>query len=200
MKARRVVALGCLMAAMTSLAGCGLPVDASPQPIPPSEVPPALTVTNTTVISTPVVHGSIRESIYLIAPDGTQLIEADRYLRPPPTAQGVLDALEGGPTPREFDEGIGNAIPTTANLVVQGLSNGDLTVQLDSSYLNLLPDQAPLYFAQIVWSVTALPTIKEVFFVYGGLAVPPEIGNGSQATTDYGVNRSDYDQLAPAPG
>jgi len=181
------------------LAGCGLAVDASPRPIPSSEIPLALTVPNTTVLSTPVVHGSIRVAMYLIAPDGTQLVQTYRYLRPPPSPQEVLDYLEAGPTPVESDQGILSAIPATANLIAAGpVSNGDLTVQLDPSYQSLLPDQAPLYFAQIVWSVTSLPTIKTVFFESDGIAVLPEIGNGSLAA-DMGVDRADYSQLAPTP-
>ncbi len=195
MKLRRL-ALACLALAVTTLAGCGLAVNNSPQPIPPSEIPLALTVPNTTVLTTPIVHGSIRVAIYLIAPDTNQLLDAYRYLRPPPSPQELLDALEAGPTPVESDQGILSAIPATANLVAGSFSNGDLTVQLDPSYQSLLPDQAPLYFAQIVWSLTSLPAVKDVYFEFDGVAVPPEIGNGSLAT-NMGVTRADYNQLAP---
>jgi hypothetical protein len=197
-KLPRLVALGCLALALATLGGCGLAVEASPQPIPTSEIPLALTVPPTAVLSTPVVHGSLRVAIYLIAPDGSQLVETYRYLRPPPSPQELLDALQAGPTPVESDQGIESAIPATANLIYGGLSNGDLTVQLDPSYQTLLPDQAPLYFAQIVWSLTSLPTVKNVFFESDGIAVLPEIGNGSLAA-DMGVDRADYNQLAPSP-
>ncbi len=42
MRLRRLAVLGCLAVALASAAGCGLSVDALPQPIPSDEVPPAL--------------------------------------------------------------------------------------------------------------------------------------------------------------
>ena len=42
MNLRRVARLGCLAAAVSVCAGCGLPVESSPQSIPPGQMPLAL--------------------------------------------------------------------------------------------------------------------------------------------------------------
>ncbi|MGA3352335.1 MAG: GerMN domain-containing protein [Acidimicrobiales bacterium] len=197
MKNGRLAALGALAVALASLAGCGLPVDTSPQAIPSSEMPLALIATNTTQAPNPIVHGEVQVPIYLISPDGTQLVVRDAYVHPPITPQNVLDALQQGPTAEDYDAGIQSAIPPTADLVSGGVSDGLMTVDLDSSYQSLLPNQQADYFAQIVATLTCLPTVtKGVNFYYNNSAVEPVVGNGSIANA-YIVNRNDYEQLAP---
>ena len=198
MRSRRVAVFACLGLVLATMAGCGLPVDSSPQAIPTEEVPVALSISNTTQPSGPVRPGGIPVPIYLLAPDGTQLVKAIRYLKPPPTEQEVLDALEAGPTAREFDQGIQSTLPATADLVAIGPTDGLITVQLDSSYESLLPQQAPYYFAQIVWSVTSLPGVHGVIFEYQSDDFPPVVGNGSISPIPI-VYRYNYSQLAPAP-
>jgi len=199
MKLRSALGLGCLGVALAAAAGCGLPVDASPVPIPSSQIPPALSEPSTTQ---PVVNVKlgIPITIYLIAPDGDQLIKETRLVPKPLTPQKVLVALDEGPTPREIDQGITTAIPPSASLISGGVDpDGLLRVELDSSYGSLLSEQQALYFAQIVWTVTSpdLPYVRDVAFEYQSAFVEPEIGNGSQ-WTQFVVHRSEYEQVAPA--
>ena len=84
MTPRRLFALGCVTVVLATLAGCGLPVDSSPQAIPADEVPVALSVSNTTQPSGPVRAGGIPVPIYFLSPDGTQLEKRwSAHLRPP---------------------------------------------------------------------------------------------------------------------
>ncbi len=195
MRFRRIAVLVCLAAVMTAVASCGLPVDNSPQAIPADEMPLALSEPNTTIPSISRLLGSIPEEIYLLGPDA-QLVGRIRYLRPPPTPQEILDALDAGPDPTELDQGIQSAIPSSANLTAGGLNGGILTVVLDPSFGSLRPGQATYEFAQIVYSVTSLPQVHGVLFEYAGAVILPVIGNGSIATS-YIVHRSDYAQLVP---
>jgi hypothetical protein len=195
MRLARFAALGCLALVMTAFAGCGLPVDSSPQAIPTDEMPLALSEPNATVPSVSRILGSIPEEIYLLGPDA-QLVARIRYLRPPPTPQEMLDALEAGPSPTELDQGIQSAIPSSANLVAGALTGSDLTVVLDSSFGSPRPGQATYEFAQIVYTVTSLPQVHGVLFEYDGAIIQPVIGNGSFATS-FVVYRSDYAQLVP---
>ncbi len=195
MRLGRFVALGCVSLAMTAVAGCGLPVDSSPQAIPADEMPLALSEPNATVPSVSRILGSIPEEIYLLGPDA-QLVARIRYLRPPPTPQEMLDALEAGPSPTELDQGIQSAIPSSANLVAGTLAGGNLTVVLASSFGSPRPGQATYEFAQIVYTVTSLPQVHGVLFEYGGAIIQPVIGNGSFAAS-FVVYRSDYAQLGP---
>ena len=196
MKLRRLAVLGCLGLALAAVAGCGLPVDALPQPIPSDEVPSAL-LAPTSTIATPTNHGSrIPVAVYFVAPDGTQLVKTTQWVIPKITPQKLLDALDGGPTSIEFDQNIQSALPPDAGLVSGGVTNGVLVVYLDQSYESLLPNQEPLYFAQIVWTATSLIGVKSLVFYYNEATVAPVLGNGSIAPA-YLVARCDYAQLAP---
>jgi hypothetical protein len=178
-----------------AVAGCGLPIDNSPQAIPADEMPLALSESNATIPSVSRLLGSIPEEIYLLGPDA-QLVGRIRYLRPPPTPQGMLDALETGPAPTELDQGIQSAIPSSANLIAGAQTGGVLTVVLDSSFGSPRPGQATYEFAQIVYTVTSLPQVHGVLFEYGGAIIQPVVGNGSFATS-FVVHRADYAQLVP---
>jgi spore germination protein GerM len=195
---RWLVTLAGLVALTTVAAGCGLPVNSSPQAIPSNEIPVALSEPNSTVPGFLRVHNTVPVPIYLLA--GTDLTKTYRYLRPPLKPQEVLDALEAGPSPVEYDQGIQSAVPAGADLVAGVLSAGVLIVVLDPTFTSLLPGQAPYYFAQIVYSVTSLSDIDGVVFEYNGAIIQPVLGDGSIATNfaeNYVVHRSDYEQLAP---
>lgn len=198
---RRIAALGALTVALGTMAGCGLPVDASPVPIPSSAIPPALTTAPST-LPNGTLHVGVPVSLYMIAPDGDQLIKVTRYVRAPLDPQKILDALEDGPTQSEIAENITTAVPPTADLVSDGIDqDGLLRVNLDPSYLSLLTQQDVFYFAQIVWTMVNpddLPDVRGIAFQYGSTYVEPEIGNGSQ-WVGYVVTRSQYKQMAPQP-
>jgi hypothetical protein len=197
MNLRHWAVFGCLMVALAGVAGCGLPVDATPQPIPSDEIPPALGATPTSTTPATTHHGEIPVPVYFIAPDGTQLVRETQYVLPKLTPQKVLTALSQGPTSTEFDQDIQSALPPNAQLLSGGVTNGVLEVYLDTTYESLPLDQAPLYFAQIVWTATyALPGVKSLVFYYNNATVAPLLGNGSIAPA-YLVDACDYQQLAP---
>ena len=195
MRFRRLLVLGCLAVVMTAVASCGLPIDSSPQAIPANEMPLALSDTSATIPSISRLLGSIPEEIYLLGPDA-QLVGKIRYLRPPPTPQEMLDALEAGPAPTELDQGIQSAIPPSANLIAGALNGGVLTVVLDSSFGSPRPGQATYEFAQIVYTVTSLSQVRGVLFEYGDAIIQPVVGSGSFAA-GFVVRRADYAQLVP---
>jgi spore germination protein GerM len=180
---------------MTAVAGCGLPIDNSPQAIPANDMPLALSEPNSTVPGSSSTHGSIPVEVYFLGPDA-QLVGEIRYLRPPPTPQEVLDVLVAGPSPREYVEGVQSAIPSSADLVAGDMAGGVLDVLLDTSFGSLRPGQEPYEFAQVVYSLTSLPEVHGVLFEYEGSLIQPEVGTGALATGDV-VYRSDYKQLAP---
>jgi spore germination protein GerM len=181
---------------MALSAGCGLPVNSSPQAIPLGQVPSALNVTKPNASGLSRAHGTVAVPVYFIASTGDSLTKAHRYLHPRITAQKVLDALAAGPSLKEFDEGIQSAIPTRSNLVATGVNDGVLTIGLDSSFESVPAGQTTYYFAQIVYSITSITGITGVRFEYDGALIPAEVGNGSIGT-DYVVHRDDYKQLTP---
>jgi hypothetical protein len=180
---------------MTVIAGCGIPVDSSPQAIPADEMPLALSEPNSAGPSISRLLGSIPEEVYFLGPDA-QLVARVRYLLPPPTPQKMLIALDTGLSPSELDQGIQSAVPYSADLTASPVTSGIVTVTLDASFGELRPGQATYEFAQIVYTVTSLPDILGVLFQYNSEIIQPEVGNGSIAT-NFIVHRADYAQLAP---
>ena len=196
MTIRRIVGLGCVLAALSAAGGCGLPVQGSPQAIPVGELPLSLRETSQTAPAlTPKIRDAAPVFVYLLGADD-QLIRVVRYLHPPATPQKILDVLEDGPSPSELNLGIQSVIPPTADLVAGSLSGGVLTVLLDSTFGSLSPGRATYEFAQIVYSVTSLPSVRGVLFEYNGGKIEPETGDGSIAS-NFVVGRADYKQLAP---
>ena len=126
MNLRHWAVFGCLMVALAGVAGCGLPVDATPQPIPSDEIPPALGATPTSTTPATTHHGEIPVPVYFIAPDGTQLVRETQYVLPKLTPQKVLTALSQGPSSAEFDQDIQSALPPNAQLLSGGVTNGVL--------------------------------------------------------------------------
>jgi len=194
MNLKRALALGSLAAAISAVAGCGLPLDSSPRAIPVGQIPLALRETLPTAPPiSPRFHGSTPTEIYLLGPD-SRLVAVSRYVSAPPTPQKILYTLAAGPSVAESNLGIQSAIQPAASLRAGPLTAGTLTVLLDSTFGTLRPGEETYEFAQIVYSVTSLANVRGVLFKYEGGDIDPEIGNGSIAS-DYVVNRSDYRQL-----
>lgn len=195
MSRRLAAATACVVAAMGLLAGCGMPTDGSARPIPSSEIPAALFASPPATAAPPTTlqpnHGT-PTSIYFFDVS-LVLVPQQRELRAPLTLQGILNALDDGPTGNEFKLGIQTFIPVGAHLLGIGVKRQTATVGLDSSFSSMDLTQTINAFAQIVYSVTALDGVHSVRFEYGGTAFPAEIGNGQIVYTP--VTRHDYAQL-----
>jgi spore germination protein GerM len=181
-------------AALATAAGCGLPVSKTPQAIPAGEIPVALREISQPPPPPHKVTDSTPVDIWLLGADN-RLVGVTRYIRSPATPQKILQSLEAGPLYSELNVGIHSAIPPIAKLGAGPLSGGVLTVYLDTTFGSLPPGQATYEFAQIVYSVTSLPAVTGVLFVYEGAELQPEIGTGAIAPTNV-VNRADYQILA----
>ena len=200
-KLRGWLGLGCIAVGLATMAGCGLPVDASPVPIPSSQLPPALSEPSATqpTVNPQVGHAGCH------LPDRARRRPAhpgDQLRSQGPardTPEVCSTPFARAPPESEIDLDITTAIPPSANLISGGVdADGLLRSSSTRATGRFFPSRQALYFAQIVWTVTSpdLPYVRGVAFEYQDAFVEPEIGNGSQ-WTQYVVHRSEYEQMAP---
>lgn len=137
-------------------------------------------------VGSPVSSGTTVVSLYFLR-DG-KLATARRTL--PKTQQigtAALNALKQGPNDAEQTAGLTSAIP--GNLTLQGLkiANGVATADVAGVTASNLPPEAAQ--AQVVYTLTQFPSIKQVQFSVSGMPVP-------SAGHTYG--RSDFEDVLPA--
>lgn len=164
----RRLAVTIALAALAVLAGCGIPVSASPHLLSKSVVPEALLQSP----SPPPVSDHTEKStelpidIYLVQASSGDLVAVPRFIAKPATAQEVLDQLEGGPLSTEYHAGDESAISTYSHLLVVGRTvHHVVTVELDQSFSQLRGDAPIDELGQIVWSLTGAPLDPRVHAV-----------------------------------
>lgn len=190
---RRVLAL---VAATVLLAGCGVPGDDSPRPLDEDAVPFDLLAptAETTTISTPSVFAdTVRVAVFLADADG-KLQEVRRQVTTPMTVAKVVEALLAGPSETESSR-LATAITSGTELLgIEGPSEGLVTVDLSRDVLDITGRQQILALAQVVWTVTALPSVDRVLFEFEG--EPTEVQNGNGTLTSSPLSRLSYGDLA----
>jgi hypothetical protein len=112
------------------------------------------------------------------------------------TPAAALEQLVEGPTRAEAASGIRTALAPEVVGVDQELPAGVTTVSVTRGFTALTGGNQLLAVAQIVWTLTDLPTVTAVRFALDGspVEVPTDAG-----LTDRPVTRDDYRSVAPAP-
>lgn len=190
---KRVLAL---VAATVLLAACGVPGDDSPRPLDGDAVPFDLLAptAETTTTSTPSVFAdTVRVAVYLADPEG-KLQAVRRPVTTPATVAKVVESLLAGPTEEESSH-LSTAITSGTELLgVDGPSDGLVTINLSRDVLDITGRQQILALAQVVWTVTALPSVDRVLFEFEG--EPTEVQNGNGTLTSSPLSRLSYGDLA----
>lgn len=157
-----------VLIASALLAGCGIPLQASPQPIPDGSIPaplalPTPTVTEEGVTEEPTeVPDPIYEEVRLwfVRDEGLAAVEA--LLPEPVSAEFLLQSLAVGPTPAESETGL----RTVARDPLTGLSLvnveiapddesiGSIDVSLSQAFKALPPSEQVLLLGQVVLTLT----------------------------------------------
>jgi hypothetical protein len=150
------------IALAVGLGACGVPADSGARMLSSSEMPKALSVipVATTGPTTPADtgHGFVDVPVFFLFANDSELREVSTAAHQPVTLQTVLQALEDGPTTKEYAEGYTTAIPSNTNFRVIGHSvRGVLHVALDSTYYNLSEPLAILEIAQVVYTLAKAP-------------------------------------------
>jgi len=83
------------------------------------------------------------------------------------TSRLALTELLAGPTPVEARLGIGNAIPAETTFEINGIADGVAIVSFSAGFFSGGADIVLLRKAQVVFTLTQFPTVRQVGFLMG---------------------------------
>ena len=189
-------ALAVLVAVGAVVAACGVPTDDEPRAIETRNVPFALLAptAEATTTTQPSTTATERATIYLADADG-KLRAVRRSVASPATPARVLQALLAGPSDDEADSYSTAITSDTELLSVDGPDNGLVIVDLSRQLLDITGRSQILALAQVVFTVTALPSVDRVLFKFEG--EPAEVQNGNGTLTSSPLGRLSYRDLVP---
>ncbi len=173
---RAVVVLA--VAALTTLAGCGIQTDDAPRP---------LTVSTTTTVPRPTTTSGNSATALFVTRSGT-VVPVTKEL-PDQQARTVLDALVRLRPPDVGVKGASNAVPTGTEVLsvsrTGARSGSTLVVDLSGRFDRVVGPSRQLAVAQLVMTATGLPGVQKVRFSIDGnpVTVPtPEKGDAAEVT------------------
>lgn len=180
-RAHRRLVFGVL--ALLALTGCGVPLDAAPEPV---EIEPF----EASVVEPTPVEGLEAVPMYLVE-DGV-LVPVTRDLPPPRTVSSVLSSLLDGTTTPEERTGLRTSIPGETELIDVEMEGSTARIDLSRGFAAVGGDEELLAVAQIVLTVTELEEVDSVLFELEGVPTDVPLPNG--ALTDRPV-ADEYRQL-----
>ena len=200
MRRPRILLAGLVLAAVVAgAAGCGIPTEEDATLARAEDVPFDLLAeipeTTTSTINAPSGASLTRATIFLV--QGERLAPVDRDIAAPPSGEGVIEALERGPTRSEAALGLRSALVGADVMRSIGVSGGIASVDLGTGFTDIVGRDQIMALAQIVSTVTGLPGVGRVAFTLEG--VPVGVPRGDGAVTTESVSRDDYALLAPVP-
>ncbi|MGY1608436.1 GerMN domain-containing protein [Geodermatophilus sp. SYSU D00700] len=125
---------------------------------------------------------------------GAELTPVERRTDAATTAS-ALDELVEGPSRAEVGSGIRTALAPEVVGVEDVGPEGSATVAVTRGFAGITGGNQLLAVAQVVWTLTDLPTVTGVRFVVDG--VPVEVPTDA-GLSDRPVDRDDYRSVAPA--
>lgn len=190
MKAKPRALVLALVVASVGLSACGISPQADPQTVSAQEIPAGLvSPTTTTKPRAPTVY----VNVYLSTRQ--RLTAVARGVGEPASIAGALAALQRGPTTLESQEGLESPISTAGPLTLDRQVGDAVVVGIGPSFTNLSSREQLLAVAQIVYTVTAFPSVERVQLRIGGRIAAVPLPSG--ALSSQWLNRVDYAALAP---
>ena len=128
--------------------------------------------------------------------DGFDARPVIRTVDPPDVAGNAVQALIDGPTVAEQSADLSSAIPADTLLLGLTIQDGLATIDLSREFevgggsFNILSR-----LAQVVYTLTAFPTVDEVLFHLDGQ--PVDVFSGEGVVLDGPVDRDDYATILP---
>ena len=217
LRRRRALTALATLAVAAALSGCGIAVDAAPQPLPGNLLGNLENTPNTAGPTVSPHCGTNCVTIYLT--DGAGNLVATLRKLPHPlevthpveALQAALNELTAGPTYSELVQaGLGTYLPGPNSSDVEGgtqvapqLSvtelrpDGVVTVQLDQATADLNGYDLFEALGQIVWTLVSpqFPKVRGVLFFFGGGPFAALVAN--DIFTSDPVTRADYSQIRP---
>lgn len=194
-----VAALALAAAVAGAAAGCGIPAEKGATLARAEDVPFDLLAeipeTTSSTVGSPTGASTTTATIFLV--QGERLAPVERNVPAPPSGEGVIEALERGPTRSEAALGLRSALVGRDVMRSIGVSGGIASVDLGTGFTEIVGRDQIMALAQIVSTVTGLPGVGRVAFTLAG--VPVGVPRGDGAVTTESVSRDDYALLAPVP-
>lgn len=188
-----------LLTAATLAVSCsGGSTSTSPSPSPsPTAAPTATPSASPTPTSTPSAVPTTRAVVSAYFLHGERLQPVHRSVVGPGVGAAAVRALLAGPTAAERSAGLTTTVPTGTSLRGLDIAGGLATVDLSGRFATgggTLSMTARL--AQVVFTLTRFPTVRQVTFRLDGKAVTALGGEG--IIIDKPVGRDRFEELSPA--
>ena len=169
------------VAAVFSLAGCGVPVDKQPSALSRHGIPFDLLQPNpsTTTAATAPSPVEVPVQIFLIGPTGHLAAVTRAVSGSTPDLGTVLEALVAGPTDAESARGLQSALTTQTTILSATVAGGTATVNVGGTFGQLVGPPEIQAVAQVVFTATALPGVTGVTFELSGQPVQVPVASGA---------------------
>lgn len=179
--------------ALALSAGCGIPVDDHSRPLASDEIPSSVPgAALPAPAPAPAGERSISVEVFLIS--GSQLAAVGRQVPAPLTADKALTEVVRGPTPLERGRGLRSALPGSLRLLGTVAHDVPL-IDVTESLTGVDGEEQILALAQLVFTLTGLPTVNGVSFARDGRPVEVPTGDGELKRGPLG--REDFAAVAP---
>ncbi len=190
MRHGRTLSLGCLVAVM--LFGCGIPVEDRARPLPADMIPSSLPAHGPAPSSASGDRGSASADVFLVR--DSRLVRVGRQEWDPPSLEGAIAALLQGPTAAERADGVRTALTRPVRLAGT-VATGVPLIDVTDSFADVEVEEQILALAQLVFTLTALPSVDGVSFALDGRSV--EVPTGDGALKRGPIRREDFTAVAP---
>lgn len=196
----RVVLSCAALGAVLPVAGCGISADRRPQVIEAADLPADLLDPNpptSTTTSGSATKAVVTVYLLLRSGDTTRLAPVTREVADPSRAADRIKAVLATTLPNEQQLNLISSIPADTVLLdtSAGATDNELIVNLSGALFDVQGKELANAFAQLVWTVTELPGIRQVRFKVDGQAYRAPNAEGIEQ--DGAVTRGDYNALAP---
>jgi spore germination protein GerM len=181
--ARRLAVIVVLAALPLATAGCGVDEEASAhrisrQAVPPELLEPATTTTTTTTPPAVTVTTAPLQSVTLYYVRADRIVRVQREVDTTLATLGLLTLLSTAPAASDAATGMRTALPPKAVTSVS-VSGGIAAVDLATPFTEGSARDQTFAFAQITYTLTALPGVGLVSFTLNGAHVDVPGGDGS---------------------
>lgn len=166
------------------IAGCGIPVDESPETFMLPDV-------GSDIDDFPAAGELAAAPLYLVGGEG--LVRVTRDLPDPIDARSLVESLLSGVTEPEDRSGLSSSIPSGTDLVGIDVADRIATVDLSADFATVGGQQEIRAVAQIVLTVTQLVGVDGVVFQLDGVRTDVPTADGALATI--AVTSDDYESL-----
>lgn len=173
-----------LLLATLLLTACGVRPQDRPEPVTTAAAPSSNTGNSSTAAGPRLIIFFVRDA---------ELAQVERRTHAATTA-AALEQLVEGPTRAEVGAGLRTALPPEVVGVDEMLPGGLTTVSVTRGFTGITGGDQLLAVAQIVWTLTDLPTVTAVRFAVDGtpVEVPTDAGLSNRP-----VDRGEYESVSP---